>query len=207
MSTIRRVLGAAGVVAVVLSAAACDAQQVGAAAVVGDERITVSQLQDKARTIAELPESGLDPHGNLAELQTTILTREITHRVLVRQAEDADIEVSQAEVDDLMEQQTEGVDPADVPALLAQNMFTEDDFRTSAHDNLLVQRLTAALDDDQAAMLDGFNAAAGDLGIEVNPRYGTWSDEAAIDPASGSISRAVDNADGADDAITEAPAQ
>lgn len=192
VSTIRRVVGASVAVIAALTLTACDSQQIGAAAVVGDQRITVSDLQDQARAIAELPDSTLDPHGDLSEIQRTILALHIRHEVLGRVAEDEGLEVTDAEIDTALEQ---GGLPASDESVVAELD------RTNVHDQLMFQKLVEA--GDEAAAIETFNAAAAELGIEVNPRYGTWGEDLTVTPDSGSISEAVDAAPAPDEAAPD----
>lgn len=210
MSTSRRLLAASLAAVAAFSLSACDADQIGAAAVVDGQRITVGELQDTARELAENPDSGLDPFGDLSMLQRTLLSQWIRHDVIVRMAEDNDVDVSDADVDARIDEEYRSQAPdGDLAPLLAQNGYTEQSFRDSVYDELVAQEIIMSLDGDQAAFGDEFNATADEVGIEVNPRYGTWGQEFQIDsdPASlsGSISTPFEAAPEAASAPAPAP--
>jgi peptidyl-prolyl cis-trans isomerase SurA len=192
VSTIRRLMAASVAAAAAVTLTACDAEQVGAAAVVGDKRLTVTQLQDEAVQIAGDPESGMQPTGDLTQLQLTLVDRYVRHEVLAEMARGEGIEVGDADIDARIEEQYLSQAPEDeLNSLLAQNGYTDETFRTAVYDEMVVQELMGAVGGEQA-FVESFNETVDDLGVEISPRYGTWGDQLQIVPASGSISEPAD---------------
>lgn len=193
MSTTRRVLAALAVPAALIGLTGCDSDEVGAAAIVGDERITVSELQDHAREIVELPGS---PDVDIAELQTELIMRDVQGAVLDEMAQEHDIEISEAQVDTFIDEQVVSQAPdGDVEAFAAQNRFTPDGLREFVRTHqLLAQQLIAEFDNDTDRFNEAFIATAEELGVEVNPRYGEW-EGVELNPISGSVSVPADGAE------------
>ena len=198
MTSTRRVSAAALAAAAALALTACDTQQIGAAAVVGDERISVVQLQDEVVAFTDsLPEAQAAT-GDSAALQQALLERKIRHELLSVLAEQEGIEVSEADVDrflaDFAAQQG-----GDLSAFYAQNGFTPESVRPAVQDELVRQELLRTLGSDEA-IFQRLDEVAQEVGVEVNPRYGSWNG-AALDRTTGSIS---EPADGTETAAPEA---
>jgi hypothetical protein len=169
-----------------LSLVACDANQVGAAAVVGGERITVTEVQDEARAVAEL--AGTEPTGDQSSLQRAILQSKIQHQLLLEVGDETGVSVSDAQIDQVIADQYRAQAPdGDITGLLVQNSITEDGFRMAIHNQLLYNEIVGQVGDEVevAGMLD---AAVADLDIEVNPRYGVWDGLSLNAEQSGSVS-------------------
>lgn len=168
-----------------LALTACTPERIGAAAIVGDERISVSQLQgtvdDFAATVPNAPEFGtLD----LGELQRKLLQEQINHRLYQHIARQRGIEISEAEIDAqiaTLREQTGGDE--EFAAALAGQGWTEQVLRDIVYDQLVSQRLGGAEQAQQA-----LDAAAKELGVWVSPRYGTWSN-GTLQAGSGSLSQ------------------
>ena len=75
------------------------------------------------------------------------------------------------------------LDAVDVDALRAQFVYTEDGLRRALEDELRIRELTPIVGDVEPAVA----ALAGEIGVEVNPRFGTW-EEIRVVPGTGSIS-------------------
>ncbi len=175
---------AAVVSSVVLAAvlAGCDSDQVGAAAIVGDERITVSQLQEHAREVVALLPNG-DITGDQAELQRGLLDRMISFRLNEQVARDHDITITEADIDQFIADQLITQSPdGDLTPLLADNWLTEETLRDAVRQVLTIEEIGGA-----EAYADAIAAAAEEVGVEVNPRYGSW-DGTQVVQSSGSIS-------------------
>jgi hypothetical protein len=178
-----------------ISLAACDTDQIGAAAVVGGERITISELQDEAKAVAEL--AGGEATGDQSELQQTILNGKIQHRMLSAAGAEVGASVSEAQVDTFIQDQFLAQRPdADLNDLLVEFSLTESGFREAVHDQLLYGEIVGAAGDETAAvaLVEG---VADELEIEVNPRYGEWAG-LGLSAVSGSISEPSDLADAVD---------
>lgn len=182
----RRVATAASTVAstaaLAVALAGCDTDQVGAAAVVGDERITVNELQDQVREVVALGTGG-EPTGDQREAQVSVLNQMIAFTLLDRVEADTGIEVTGAEIDTFVEETlVAGLPDGDLTPLLVQNWLTEETLRDAVRQELVMQQLGGP-----EAYFAAVAAASGDLGVTVNSRYGAW-DGVVITPASGSIS-------------------
>jgi hypothetical protein len=181
VSLSRRVAAVASSAALAIALAACDADQVGAAAVVGGERITVTELQDHVREVVALM-PGEEATGDQRNTQLTVLNRMIAFRLLDRVAADAGITVTEAEVDQFIaDQLVPQVPEGDLTPLLAQNLLTEDTLRDAVREVLVLQQV------GQEAYLGALVDVSEQVGVEVNPRYGTWTG-AGIEDVSGSVS-------------------
>lgn len=185
MLTIRRAAVALGIAVAAAGLVACDADQVGAAAVVGDERITVSDLQDDVLAFHEF--AGTEPVGDQTDLQRGYLQAEIRHLIVTQVGEDIGVTVSEAAVDQYIADQFLAQNPeGELSQLMVDNMLTEQGFRDAIHDTIMIDALVAEVGDENAVG-EMFDATAESLEIEINPRYGAW-EGVGLDPVSGSIS-------------------
>jgi hypothetical protein len=178
----RRVAAVASSAVIAVAAlAACDSDQVGAAAIVGGDRITVTELQDQVREVVSLT-PGADVTGDQAELQNGLLNRMIQFKVDERVARDAGITISEADIDGFIADQLLPQAPdGDLTPLLAQNWLTEDTLRDAVRQVLTIEVI------GNEAYGQAFVEAAEQLGIEISPRYGSWDGEQVV-AESGSIS-------------------
>lgn len=184
MFSIRRAAALLSVVVVLVTA--CDVASVGAAAVVGGDRITVTELQDEVREVVAVDPNAGPPTGDQAELQRIVLSRMIAFKLRDQVERDAGISVSEADVDSFIAEQLEPQVPeGDLTPLLAQSALTEESLREAVREVLVAEQL------GPAAYEEGLMTAAEELGVEVNPRYGSW-EGAQISAGSGSISRTVE---------------
>jgi hypothetical protein len=187
VSPSRRTVAVVFCVVAAASLTACDTDEIGAAAVVGDDRITIGELQDRVRdftdSISDESEEGTDP----AILQQALLDRMIRHRLLEQLARDEGIEVSEADIDTFIEEQVEGPAPdGDITDLLAQSALTDNTLREAVRDVLIQQELVERLGGEEA-FIEALAEKSEEIGVNVSPRYGTWTD-AGLEATSGSIS-------------------
>lgn len=178
----RRVAAVASSAALAFVLTACDADQVGAAAVVGGDRITVSELQDHVReVVAMMPDA--DATGDQRDTQLTVLNRMIGFQLRDHIAANAGITVTEAEVDEFIAEQLIPQAPdGDLTPLLAQNLLTEATLREAVREVIVLQRVGG-----QEAYVQALIEASEEVGVEVNPRYGSWAG-AGIEDVSGSVS-------------------
>lgn len=180
----RRVAAVASSAVLAVALAACDTDQVGAAAVVGGERITVAELQEHTREVAEV--TGSEATGEQAELQRGVLNRMISFRLNEQVARDAGITISEAEIDQFIADQLVAQTPdGDITPILAQNLLTEETLRDAVHQALTISEIGG-----NEAYSQAISATAEEVGVEINPRYGEW-DGVQVVQASGSISEPV----------------
>lgn len=178
----RRVAAVASSAALAFVLTACDADQMGAAAVVGGDRITVSELQDHVReVVAMMPDA--DATGDQRDTQLTVLNRMIGFQLRDHIAANAGITVTEAEVDEFIAEQLIPQAPdGDLTPLLAQNLLTEETLREAVREVIVLQRVGG-----QEAYVQALIEASEEVGVEVNPRYGSWAG-AGIEDVSGSVS-------------------
>lgn len=164
------------------SVTACDTEQLGAAAVVGDERITVTELQDEVREVSRVARR--DVTADQSTVQATVLNRMINYRLGDTVADLADVTVTEAEIDSFIDEQLVAQAPdGDLTPLLAQNLLSEDALRDAVRETLLVEKVGG--NDAYAQLLE---EASAEEGVEVNPRYGDWTGTMLDTEASGSVS-------------------
>jgi hypothetical protein len=160
----------------------------GAAAVVGDDRITVSQLENRVnevRTAQRAATTG-EAQYEQAIAKSGGLTRDTLHsmvldRVLHRAARDAGVNVTRKEVQEAradLEQRAGDAKALEVTWLQQYGVPPE-----RLDDNLRIQieaqKLATALgtDTSQPAFWKALSEASRKLGVDLNPRYGTWDVE------------------------------
>jgi hypothetical protein len=102
-------------------------------------------------------------------------------------ASDSGVTISEAAIDEFIAEQLIPQTPdGDLTPLLAQNWLTEQTLRDAVRQVLTIEELGGS-----EAYAQAITAAAEEVGVEVNPRYGTWDGIQVIDQ-SGSISMPVD---------------
>jgi hypothetical protein len=186
MSPGRRILVAVACVTAGMLTA-CDTDTVGAAAVVGGDTISIRELQDEVRDVTVSSPEGGEPTGDQTEVQQTLLERMIQHELLAAVGRDEGIEVTEAEIDTFIDEQVLAQAPDDdIGPLLAQNALTEDTLREFVRDQLVAQALIDRFGGQQQ-LIEALTEKGDEIGVEINPRYGTWSD-IFLEPSSGSIS-------------------
>ncbi|KAB8164352.1 hypothetical protein FH609_014230 [Streptomyces sp. 3MP-14] len=163
----------------------------GAAAVVGDERITIASVQERVETVREAQREL--PEGDQLLGATPALTRQtvdflVYMEVLEAAAEAHGVEVSRAQVQEsraIAEQSVGGAEALETSALTATNglPFAGDEqidqvLRSQLLTQGLAQRLGAPPGPEGDQLLrQVFAETAEEIGVEVNPRYGEWDAE------------------------------
>ncbi|MET8982003.1 SurA N-terminal domain-containing protein [Streptomyces sp. NPDC004539] len=167
-----------------LTACGSDAHP-GAAAVVGGQRITVSQLENRVNEVRDAQRSAVEDDAQYAQAiaQTGTLTRDTLHgmvldKVLQKAAENAGVTVSRHEVQQMragLEQQAGGSEGLET-AWLQQYGVPPQRLDENLHLQLEAQKLAAKLgtDTSQPAFWNALSAASKELGVDLNPRYGGW---------------------------------
>ncbi|GGZ16580.1 SurA N-terminal domain-containing protein [Streptomyces poonensis] len=164
----------------------------GAAAVVGGQRITVAQLENRVNEVraAQRAAAPDDAQYEQAVAGTGGLTRStlqgmVLDRVLDRAAADAGVDVTRKEVQDFrasLEGQAGGAQALETAWLQQYGVaprHLDDNLRTEVQ----AQKLAAALGVDmnteqgKAAFWRTLSEASGELDVDLNPRYGTWDVE------------------------------
>ncbi|MFC0601369.1 SurA N-terminal domain-containing protein [Streptomyces palmae] len=150
----------------------------GAAAVVGGERITISQLQATVREVRAAQDDSPQARQLMAgsgRLSQDTLIRMIQHRVIERAAQDNGVRVTRREVQQFRKL-TEGRQggPESVRAAYLQQGIAPDQIDQQFRIELTRRKLVSKLDPQQVNQTFARTSKA--LHISVNPRYGTWDD-------------------------------
>jgi parvulin-like peptidyl-prolyl isomerase len=153
------------------------------AATVGDQTITISDLQAETQELSSLLSEEEAATADVGGLQQALLERQINHLLLSELAAREDVTVADSEVDALIRTAAEQQGEEGIRAFQVQNGYTDEGLRRAAQDALVARALNERLGDVQTAVID----LADEVGVEVNPRYGTW-EGAALQPGTGSIS-------------------
>ncbi len=179
------------------SLAGCNPAEAGAAAVVGDVRITetrvnegASEAADAAATLPDTPENALDNSQFMRENANRL----ISSVLLTRTAAEEGIVVTQAEVDELLNQASGGQPrPVLEATVAAQLAVPPSELNEFAYDFLVNRKLGEKLvpGTDVAAQNAAARArvvqTAAEVGVTVSPRYGAW------DPTLGAITGSADD--------------
>jgi hypothetical protein len=195
-------VAAAGLLAVT-SLSSCRADQVGTAAIVDGQSISVDELQDQTASYLEAV-----PSGNAGDAQHAILLQMIVSAVIEKAAESTGVTVSAGEVAAQRDQALDSVrEPAAAAKVSARTYLSRQlaESQTAAvvppdqldqfiRDQLLANKLGES---DPAAANEAITAAAEDADIEVNPRYGRWDPAQGLAPlVSGGLSKTVEELSG-----------
>ncbi|MEW2578975.1 SurA N-terminal domain-containing protein [Streptomyces syringium] len=148
----------------------------GAAAVVGDDRITVSQLQHEVNVVRDAQRSS--PQGqqllaNSARLNQDTLIRLVQNRIVQQAAEDNGVEVTRREV----QRRRAEVERSNGGAETVRARFLALGIAPDRIDEALTMDLTRAKLDGKlgaARTNDVLRRTSDALHVDVNPRYGTW---------------------------------
>ncbi|WP_062216464.1 SurA N-terminal domain-containing protein [Streptomyces sp. NBRC 109706] len=165
----------------------------GAAAVVGDERITVSSVQAQVETVREAQREQPDADQLLASsagLTRAMVDHLVYQEVLEQTAEAYGVEVSTAQIqqerirteaalggaDELRQAALLGT--ADLPPLAGDEQIDQVLRRQLLFQSIAVQLNAPAGPEGEQLVYETMAATADEIGVEVNPRYGSWSAEA-----------------------------
>ncbi|MCX4827493.1 SurA N-terminal domain-containing protein [Streptomyces sp. NBC_00006] len=183
------VLSAAAIAAVPALTACGSEAHPGAAAVVGGQRITVSQLESRVNEVRDAQQTATKDSAQYEQAiaKTGGLTRNTLHtmvldRVLHRAATDAGISVTRKEMQSMrsgLEQQAGGAKALEV-AWLQQYNIPPNRLTESLRTEIEAQKLSTALGADmqtpqgKAVFWKALSSASKELNVDLNPRYGTW---------------------------------
>ncbi|MEU3523879.1 SurA N-terminal domain-containing protein [Streptomyces sp. NPDC038707] len=157
----------------------------GAAAVVGGQRITVAQLENRVAEVRRAQRAAVPDETQYQQVvsSTSSLTRDTLHnmvldRVLHRAARDEGITVTRAEIQRMragLEQQTgggKGLETAWLQKYGIAPARLDDNLRLQ----LEAQKLAAKLgtDTSRPEFWQALSKASTNLHVDLNPRYGTW---------------------------------
>ncbi|CAL9477195.1 SurA N-terminal domain-containing protein [Streptomyces sp. enrichment culture] len=177
-------LTAAIAAAPLLTACGNDAHP-GAAAVVGGQRITVSQLEERVGEVRAAQRAAVqnDAQYQQAIARTGTLTRDTLHtmvldRVLHRAAEDAGVSVSRKEIQEMrsgLEEQAGGAEALETTWLQRYGIpprRLEENLRLQLEAQKLAEKL--GTDTTRPEFWKTLSESSKKLDVDLNPRYGTW---------------------------------
>ncbi|WP_298572663.1 SurA N-terminal domain-containing protein [Streptomyces luteogriseus] len=157
----------------------------GAAAVVGGQRITVSQLDERVGEVRAAQRAAVQDEAQYQQViaRTGTLTRDTLHtmvldRVLHRAAENADVTVSRKEIQAMrsgLEQQAGGAKALETTWLQQYGIppqRLDDNLRLQLEAQKLAEKL--GTNTDRPEFWKALSDASKDLNVDLNPRYGTW---------------------------------
>ncbi|WP_399885956.1 SurA N-terminal domain-containing protein [Streptomyces sp. BBFR51] len=178
-------LTAAIVAAAPLLAACGNDAHPGAAAVVGDQRITVSQLENRVDEVREAQRAAVPDDAQYQQVvaKTGTLTRDTLHgmvldQVLHRAAQDAGVSVSRKEVQQMrggLEEQAGGPKQLETVWLQQYGVAPErldENLRLQLEAQKLAQSL--GTDTSRPEFWQALSKASEKLDVDLNPRYGAW---------------------------------
>ncbi|MFD5803550.1 MULTISPECIES: SurA N-terminal domain-containing protein [unclassified Streptomyces] len=157
----------------------------GAAAVVGDQRITVSQLENRVDEVRAAQRAAVpdDTQYQQVVAQTGTLTRDTLHgmvldQVLHRAAQDAGVTVTRKEAQAMragLEEQAGGPKQLET-AWLQQYGVAPERLDDNLRLQLEAQKLAESLgtDTSRPEFWQALSKASAKLDVDLNPRYGTW---------------------------------
>lgn len=191
-----RALTAVVAVGVVGALAGCGPAEAGSAAIVADSAIDQGRLEQVTTNYLD----SLDAKqraaatGNLQTVQSRILTELVLERLVGDAADQAGVQISDAQVSEQVQQAVAGSgDQLDTQ--LAQAFLTRDRLPDLLRVNLQVYAIgrkgaPAGITDPQAAQraIAYISDPARQLPVRVNPRYGSWAG-ISIQPGNGSLSK------------------
>ncbi|MFD4508753.1 SurA N-terminal domain-containing protein [Streptomyces sp. NPDC058457] len=167
-----------------LTACGSDAHP-GAAAVVGGQRITVSQLENRVNEVRQAQRAAVPDETQYQQVlsATSSLTRDtlynmVLDRVLHRAAQDAGVNVTRKEVEEMrsgLEQQAGGSAALQTAWLQKYGIAPkrlDDNLRFQVEAKKLAQAL--GTDTSQPAFWKALAGASKELHVDLNPRYGAW---------------------------------
>ncbi|MER5829426.1 SurA N-terminal domain-containing protein [Streptomyces sp. NPDC002130] len=157
----------------------------GAAAVVGGQRITVSQLEERVGEVRAAQRAAVQDEAQYQQAiaRSGTLARDTLHtmvldRVLHRAAEDAGVTVSRKEIQQMrsgLEQQAGGAKGLETTWLQQYGIppqRLDDNLRLQLEAQKLAEKL--GTNTDRPEFWKALSDASKDLNVDLNPRYGTW---------------------------------
>jgi hypothetical protein len=175
----RTATGVPALAALALAVAACSPQHPGAAATVGNTRVSVTALNTAVAVTVKTPDANT---GQLPDRTTAVqssLTQIIRDDLIADAAKAKGVTVTEAEIQAFLQQQrqTNGSDAATAKA----NGIPLAGLHTAVYQALLLNKLITAVapgQTDQTAQSAALTTYLGKIatqeGVSVNPRYGAW---------------------------------
>ncbi|MFD7894376.1 SurA N-terminal domain-containing protein [Streptomyces sp. NPDC059568] len=157
----------------------------GAAAVVGGHRIEVSTIQAQVRDVRDAQEAAPDGAQlvkNTGQLSQAKLNSLIFDRILQQAADEAGVKISRKEIQTTRQQAAaqSGGEQQFATMLLQQGALSAGQIDAAIRREVLLNKLAQALGantmtpEGQQTVLADLTKTSEKLGIDVNPRYGSW---------------------------------
>ncbi|MYZ35753.1 MULTISPECIES: SurA N-terminal domain-containing protein [unclassified Streptomyces] len=157
----------------------------GAAAVVGGHRIEVSTIQAQVRDVRDAQEAAPDGAQlvkNTGQLSQAKLNSLIFDRILQQAADEAGVKISRKEIQTTRQQAAaqSGGEQQFAAMLLQQGALSAGQIDAAIRREVLLNKLAQALGantmtpEGQQVVLADLTKTSEKLGIDVNPRYGSW---------------------------------
>lgn len=187
-------LAGIGLITVAVGLSGCGTPTAGAAAVVGDQRISESTLNAEVQSVLAL--QGLPSTDSSNELISNTLDQMITEILVNELASREKIEVTQGEIDNLRLQYiTQAGGSQAFEEQIGQQGISLADVDSIIRVNVQVSKLGDVLapntepDAKSAAVFVAISELSSELGTEVSPRFGTWDPEnLTVGPSENSLS-------------------
>lgn len=176
--TARRIVTASAGLVVVLALAGCGADNPGAAATVGDQRVSNTDVTDAVAQVQS--ELGSAPF-NATKVTNDTITRLARELIVAEAASREGVVVTDSQVDELLtttaasQGGTKALDQALLTSQSVPSSAVNDYARTYLQEQGIAAKLAAGTSDKgQAAMVTYLSKLSTELGTSVAPRYGTW---------------------------------
>lgn len=170
----------------VLVISGCGTQKAGSAAVAGDERLTETQLGDLYDELDVLyaanPDTPILPQD---QLTLSVISWWVNEQLIGAVADAQGLTATQAQIDEVL-----GADQKARDAISLSNGIPPSRLAAAAEVFVLSSALTDSLtkpgaskEETNAVLVALLQQTAEDLGISVNPRFGTWNtDTVSVEP-------------------------
>lgn len=175
--------------AILLLALGACSTKAGAAAVVGDTRITEASLSAMVKDAQATERKLKRPVTPVEQASTAALNWQVRMVIVDTAAKRTNTTVTKTEIDDIVNKAYQDYGKDEVLAQLASNGFPESQIPAYARLTLLQSKVSQAVlkgEQDEAAqarLAEFWQSVATGLKIEIAPRYGTWNNDViSIDP-------------------------
>lgn len=174
----------------VLVSTGCSPSHVGAAAVVGDTRITTASVQDSAEAVIKASgtaaTTSTDPSTDTdGAIQREQLRRRVLGLVAAQAAREKGVTVTEGDVDARIGAVVKAAGQEGLAQQMVQAQIAPSDLRLFVHDLVLEEKLAEVLvpgsaedqtvrDKRSLALGTVFAATSRTIGVSINPRFGAW---------------------------------
>lgn len=165
-------------VAAVLAVSACGTQKAGSAALVDDERLTESQVADQVEEMSGLYDGNPDAQRlTNDQLTQAAIAWWLNGQVMNAYAADNDVVVTDAQIDQVLGPEDQR-DQLSLSTGVAPSQLDEAARAVVAYQAAAQALVANGLSNDQAvaALADDLSKTADEIGVKVNPRYGSGWD-------------------------------